>query len=79
MNETAHRHYTQALEALTEDLKQLDSASAHAVIAEARELARAQWLRERIREGEESGEPLDGPTAMAELLAEAEADIEPSG
>ncbi len=77
MSQTAHRSYSQALEALTHDLEQLDSATAHAVIAEARELARAQWLRQQIREGEESGEPLDGPTVMAELLAEAEADIKP--
>lgn len=79
MSKTSHRSYTLALEALTDDLEQLDSATAHAVIAEARELARAQWLRQQIREGEESGEPLDGPTVMSELLAEAEADIKPGG
>ena len=38
-------------------------------------MAQDQWLRLQIRIGEESGEPLDGPTVMAELLAEAEADI----
>lgn len=47
------------------------------MIAEVRELARAQWLRQQIREGEESGEPLDGPSAMAELLAQAEAALKP--
>ena len=56
-------------------MEKLDSASAHAVIEEAREMARSHWLRQQIRMGEESGEPLDGPAVMAELLAEAEADI----
>lgn len=70
-----HRPYSQAIEALARDLEKLDSATAHAVIEEARELARAQWLRGQIRLGEESGEPLDGPKVMAELLAEAEADV----
>jgi hypothetical protein len=38
-------------------------------------LARAHWLRQQIRLGEETGAPLDGPTNMAELLPEADADI----
>ena len=33
-------------------------------------------LRAALIEGEESGEPLDGPSVMAELLAEADADLE---
>lgn len=67
--------YRDAIDALAHELARLDSAAAHAVIAEAREMARAEWLRMQIRIGEESGEPLDGPTVMAELLAEADADI----
>ena len=35
-----------------------------------------EWLRLQIRLGDESGEPIDGPTVMAELLAEAKLDIE---
>ena len=35
-----------------------------------------KWLRLQIRLGDESGEPIDGPTVMAELLAEAKLDIE---
>jgi hypothetical protein len=75
MSKTPHHPYSDAIDALARDLEQLDSATAHAVIEEAREMARAQWLRQQIRIGEESGEPLDGPTVMAELLAEADADI----
>ena len=71
----SHVPYSHAIDAFARDLARLDSASAHAVIEEARELARAQWLRLQIRTGDESGEPLDGPTVMAELLAEADADI----
>lgn len=67
--------FCEAMQALAQDLGKLDSASAHAVIEEARELARAQWLRMQIRFAEDSGEPLDGPAIMAELLAEADADI----
>ena len=79
MNTIAHHPYSQAIEALSRDLEQLDSATAHAVIEEAREMARAQWLRQQIRAGDESGNPLEGPTVMAELLAEAEADIKTAG
>ncbi len=79
MTSTKQRPYQDAIEALAEDLARLDSATAHAVIEEARELARARWLLNEIRLGEESGEPVDGPSAMAELLAEAEADIKSSG
>jgi hypothetical protein len=75
MSKSTHHPYSQAIEALANDLEKLDAASAHAVIEEAREMARAQWLRQQIRIGEESGEPLDGPAFMAELLAEADADI----
>ena len=76
MSETqSQAPYRDAIDAFARDLARLDSAAAHAVIAEAREMARAEWLRMQIRLGEESGEPLDGPTAMAELLAEADADI----
>ena len=75
MDQTSHRPYSDAIEAFARDVAKLDAATAHAVIAEARELARAQWLRLQIRAGEDSGEPLDGPAVMAELLAEADADI----
>lgn len=75
MNETTHHPFSEAIEAFARDLAQLDSATAHAVIEEAREIARSQRLRQQIRLGEESGEPVDGPAAMAELLAEANADI----
>lgn len=79
MIEKDKRDNSEAIAALARDLDKLDSASAHAVIEEARELARARWLRQQIKIGEESGEPLDGPTVMAELLAEADADIAASG
>lgn len=68
---------SQAIEALARDLEKLDSATAHAVIDAAREMAHAQWLRQQIRIGEDSGEPVDGPTVMAKLLAEA--DMESGG
>lgn len=32
-------------------------------------------LRQQIHDGDTSGAPLDGPTTMADLLAEADADI----
>jgi hypothetical protein len=67
--------HARALEALTRDLEQLDTSTAQAVIDEARKMARAHRLRQQLREGDESGPPLDGPAAMAELLAEAAADI----
>ena len=79
MNKVEKPVYGEAIQALARDLDKLDSASAHAIIEEARELARAQWLRMQIRLGEESGEPLDGPSVMAELLAEADADIAAAG
>lgn len=63
--------YHHAIGALADDITKLDAASAHEVIEKARELARIAWLREQIREGEDSGEPLDGPTVMAELRARA--------
>jgi hypothetical protein len=75
MSNTANHPFSEAIDAFARDLARLDSASAHAVIEEAREMARSQWLRMQIRLGEESGEPVDGETAMAELLSEAEADI----
>ncbi len=74
MNKSTHK-YSEAVEAFAQELDRLDAATAHAVIEEARQMAQDQWLRLQIRIGEESGEPLDGPTVMAELLAEAEADI----
>ena len=76
MTQPSHRPYGEAIDALAQDLEKLDSASAHAVIEKARKLARAQWLRRQIQIGEESGEPLDGPSVMAELLAEADADLD---
>ncbi len=78
MSRTSHHPYSEAIEAFARDLDKLDAATAHAVIEEAREMARAQWLRLQIRIGEESGEPLDGPATMARLLAEAETDVQSS-
>ena len=75
MNKMDRHNCSEAIEALARDLDKLDSASAHAIIEDARELARAQWLRMQIRIGEESGEPVDGPAVMQELLAEADDDI----
>lgn len=73
MSQMSHRPFSDAIEALARDLDKLDAASARAVIEEARELARIRWVREQIRIGEESGEPLDGPAVMAQLLVEAQA------
>lgn len=78
MSSMPNHPFSQAIDALARDLEKLDAATAHAVIAEARELARAQWLRQQIRAGEESGEPIDGPAAMAELLAEAVSEVQTS-
>jgi len=64
--------YRDALEAFEEDVAQLDSATAHAVIEEARELARSAWLRWQIQQGEDSGEPVDGPATMARLRQHAQ-------
>jgi hypothetical protein len=75
MTKMQHHVFSEAIEAFARDLDKLDPATARAVIHEARELARVQWLRQQLRIGEESGEPLDGPAAMAELLAEADAGI----
>lgn len=66
----------QALEALTRDLEELDSSTAEAVIHEARRSARMLRRQQQLRDGEASGEPLDGPATMAELLAEADSDIQ---
>ena len=71
----AHLPFSEAMEAIARDLEKLDVATAKAVIEEARRLARAQWLRLQIRNGEDSGEPLDGPATMSELLAEADSDV----
>jgi hypothetical protein len=65
----------QAIEALTRDLEELDASTAQAVIDEARRSARSHLLRQQLSDGEASGDPLDGPATMAELLAEADADI----
>ena len=75
MNTMAHLPFSEAMEAIARDLEKLDVATAKAVIEEARRLARAQWLRLLIRNGEDSGEPLDGPATMSELLAEADSDV----
>ena len=75
MSQLSHRPFSDAMEALARDLDKLDAATARAVIEEARELARIRWLREQIRIGEESGDPVDGPATMEELLAEAAADL----
>lgn len=75
MNTMAHLPFSEAMEAIARDLEKLDVATAKAVIEEARRLARAQWLRLQIRNGEDSGEPLDGPATMSELLAEADSDV----
>ena len=78
MTQASSRPYSEAIEALARDLEKLDSAAAHAVIEKAHQWAHRQWLRHQIQVGEDSGGPLDGPSVMAELLAEADADIEAS-
>ncbi len=64
--------YRNAIEALAEGIAQLDSATAYAVVAEAREMVRTAWLRRQIQLGEDSGEPVDGPAAMQRLLRRAD-------
>ena len=76
MTELGKQHpYREAVEAFADDLARLDSAHAHAVVAEAQEMVRLALLRQLIEEGRNSGPPLDGEEVMAELLAEADADI----
>ena len=75
MSNTIEHPMSKAIEALARDLAKLGVDDARAVIDEAREKARVRWLRQAIAEGDAS-ESLDGPTVMAELLAEAEADVE---
>lgn len=75
MSNAAHHPYSGAIDAFVRELARLDPAAAHAVIDEARAMARMAWLREQMRIGEESGAPVDGDAAMGQLLAEADADI----
>ncbi len=75
MSTTTIHPIAKAIEALARDLEKLGADDARAVIEEAREKARVRRLRQLIAAGDAS-ESLDGPTVMAELLAEAEADVE---
>lgn len=68
--------YRHTVEALAQDLARLDHDRACAVLAEVREMVRAAWLRQELDKGRASGEPLDGQGVFADLLAEADADIE---
>lgn len=75
MSTTIELPVSKAIEALVRDLQNLGEDDARAVIGEARENARIRRLRQLIAEGDAT-ESLDGPAAMAELLAEAQADVE---
>lgn len=78
MTDVTTHPYREAIEAFASDLAKLDSATAHAIAAEAREMVRAAWLRQEIQKGRDSGKPLDGEQMFDELLVEAEADIQAS-
>ena len=79
MGDMTGHPYSEAIEAFADALAKLDGATAYAVAAQARELARAALLRQEIQKGRASGEPINEDEVFGQLLAEAEADIEREG
>lgn len=76
MDKLENHPHSSAVQAYADALAKLDSATAHAVTNEAREMIENAWLRQEIQRGRDSGTPLSEDEVFDSLLAEADADIE---
>lgn len=75
MDNANNQHpYREAIDAFAAELARLESATAHAVAAEALKLAHAAWLRQEIDRGRQSGAALEEAEVFDRLLAESDED-----